>query len=262
MYKRVCPDIFKNYNDAITSVNKIEGLPDDPKEFIGDFLTMNSDLNWVLLALAKGKVLQPELIDIAIQKLKEIEEQDSIFTMSPTVTDYLPMYYMFAYTLLTGLKDYAHKCLSEEGDTNLYHPYGAYPYITILLKVAYDCISFSAKEEAEYGKIIVYFSNALEQNIIPVSDVEYQTNVLFRFDLFKESDSFLPSIKSMFESSMSIKEFKDKLGLLVSAGIVDMFDVTNGRSSEVVEMLDRHMNRAKPSNNGTVPQDIEGMFDD
>jgi hypothetical protein len=264
MYNRICPKIFKEADEAIEEINKIKGFDSEARDFIEDFLSLNSDLCWVLIALAKAKVQDPNLFYIAVEYYKDIIEQDSIFNNSPIITEQIPMYYLFAYTCSETIKYFIDKVL-DNFDEDLYHPYSVIVFINNMTTVGYDFITYSLKDcDNDYITVREIYNKYLHQHILKLSEDIYIKMMKFRLDVFKEIDTFSPTYKSMVESSMSMKEFKNKLAKIVTGGVLDSLDAAS-KVDEIIRSIGSDYNsdiKREPKYNNFIPDDIEDMFNE
>jgi hypothetical protein len=218
-----------------------------------------------MVALAKAKTRQPELLATVKEKYAEIKEQDCLFDFSPTITEVIPMYYTFCYTTYMGTLQYLDKCIDNfETKNNVYHPLGYLHYYSGLIRIGYDFISFGSKDADEKLEVMIpIYEKFLEETLIPMAIYEYEKLVEFRLLSFSAVDTFSPTMDDMFESSMSVREFKEKMSSLAVVNAIDGLNATSGTIDDILELLGKATGNKNRSSGSApdVPKDIDGMFD-
>jgi hypothetical protein len=275
MYESVCPDIFKGGKDrALESLDKLK-TGDDIQDFMECIINLSTDYAWIMVALAKlynGE----DLLTIIEEKWNTIlATRDNFAKEKAVVQKEHPTLYMYWKTIHMLASTYIERCFQNVGTDTLYHPYGMPHYMACGVRMAYDFVSFLARDaDGDYSQFS-FLEDELFSDMIVCSDTEYEKITAVRLKFAVETETVTPNVdyKYMFTSNMSLKEFRSMLLIMINIDMLkrrgpgDLQELINAiQDGGILDIISMDGRRGGSERRGrgrsSIPGDIEEMFDD
>jgi hypothetical protein len=274
MYQSVCPDIFKGGKDrALNNLDKLK-LGDDVNDYMESIIALSSDYAWLMVAMAKlynGE----DLLTIIEDKWKEVltsvgsskDESDKVIEKHPTLVMYWKTLHLLCST-------YIERSLANACKDTLYHPYGLPHFMACGVRIAYDFVSFLAKDaDGEYD-LLKPTEDEMFKGVIDCTTAEYEVITTLRLKLAVDMETVTPNVdyKYMFTSNMSLKEFRSMLLILINIDMLKrsgsgnlrelIHAIEEGGLLDVLAVDGRGRSGGRGRGRTSLPDDIEDMFNE